>query len=273
MLVGLHARQKFTEGFVKYVVNPIAAAGWEVDLAFCHGETEQVQSSSDVLGNSTLDAIGVATYFESTVEPASTHPGHNSPEESYPQAGRIRACYLSQFASKLSSYNFVMRVRPDLEWDGPLMSPNFWSSTAFSARLRNYYGPPLTEDHFSYDYGLPRCERTTCEPGINKTETMVMDDQFFIVPRQHADAVMRFAVNPIPRVLLHCPGFHNNTNTKVACQNEWQLTQYLLDEGVPLSPFPIQACLTRVGGVQKDKQYGCGATWKLVHDCRKVWAS
>lgn len=109
---------------------------------------------------------------------------------------RLHNCYLSakEHEPPELPYNFFLRTRPDLMWEGDFLPVNKWSTTSLSTRFRVYAGSKrFTAAHQSYSrgscgYGLPANHPCAAKG----KECFIPDDQLYIVPAKLAEVVMRF---------------------------------------------------------------------------------
>jgi hypothetical protein len=219
-------------------------------------------------------------------------------DESPPENGFIRVsnCFEHFVNDNLHGYSHVVRVRPDQVWmgtpspllveggfgararmySGPLSLSNAqmscWDSTKDSQELRcgsfarcSPPGQPAAGKNLSkthgHDYVRPWCDKTEGLIQDAKTcgdECTVIDDQFFIAPREYARVAFRFGRDYKCNNVFMCPILSKWWST------EEVFTHYLVERNyVPLALVAAPACPVDKNG---DAQYDCrmkGLWWNL----------
>ena len=107
---------------------------------------------------------------------------------------RVNMCYEASMRrdgrALRATYDFFIRIRPDLVFDAPLPLPGSWSTRAVSSRARAYAGPTrFTVASMAWrpnDCGGSAASPKECE---------IMDDQFYIVPEALASTVFSFGAS------------------------------------------------------------------------------
>ena len=184
---------------------------------------------------------------------------------------RLHNCYLSAKQQEPSDrpYNFFLRTRPDLVWEGDFLPVADWSTTSVSARYRIYAGSKsFTAEHQSYShgscgYGLPADHPCAAEG----KECFIPDDILFIVPAELADVAMSFSDDnssyyedpnwcdqPHAYRLLGDSGHCNSW-----AEMHWGY--YLGRNGVEVQLLAARAWLRKHGPLP------CGNNWTTSFDC------
>eukprot|EP00416_Gambierdiscus_australes_P023794 CAMPEP_0171065976 /NCGR_PEP_ID=MMETSP0766_2-20121228/7156_1 /TAXON_ID=439317 /ORGANISM="Gambierdiscus australes, Strain CAWD 149" /LENGTH=365 /DNA_ID=CAMNT_0011522121 /DNA_START=39 /DNA_END=1133 /DNA_ORIENTATION=- len=234
--------------FAQHCLAPLPRAS--VDVFLCRAALESSKDFAQAV------VPHVATFVDSAVTPLASQRA---------QHGRLCACYLHHVEGT-TEHQFVVRARPDLMWHGSILPLDSWNTTAICARMRAYRGTDnMREEHLSYYYGSSACGFVRSrEP----RPCAVVDDQFFIVPIQHAPVVFRYGTDQATSTTPSAVLASRTRGTGIAERPSWKeqraliretieepcecmlhcpeglFTSYLTDHGVPFRPFPVQACLT-----------------------------
>ena len=244
--------------FGRHVLAPLAKqTGGPVDLFACF-ETGDALSSDlkAVLEDSGASVLWPdATLMDTSVNPNWRHRLHN--------------CYLSakQHESPDRRYNFFLRTRPDLVWEGDFLPVADWNPNRVSARYRIYAGSrKFTAENQAYSrghcgYNLPEGHGCARE-GAN---CFIPDDQLFIVPARMANVVMNYWTDD-PSDPLSYPSNWCDLPPAFCLMSgrqdmpEMNLGYYLYRNGVEMQLLAARAWLVKHGPP-------CDDTWTASFDC------
>ena len=170
-----------TRAFGRHVLRPLAQHTGSVDLFACLEQGDVL--SSDLMA--ALERSGASILWPNA-----------SLMDVTGWAQRLHNCYTFAKSHEGPSgrYDFFLRTRPDLVWEGALPPAMSWSTTSVSVRYRIYAGAKrFTAENQAYSHGSCGAGLTAGHPCAGKgKECFVPDDQLFIVPAKHADVVMSY---------------------------------------------------------------------------------
>lgn len=259
------ARAKAFDG---HVLRPLAEqTDRSVDLFACNEDAESVSPELQRI----LEGSGAAV----TLVKTSIAPYEDAKDVAFAKpwrwALRVRQCYEAT-RPNASRYDFYVRVRPDLIWDGPLPPVSTWSNKSVMMRMRDYVGPQrFTAANQVQGYGAPCGKIEPSWPCAAKgAECMIADDQLFIVPAVQACVTMNYASGAAKAyddkdwcaiAPIHRFGSRNGagcTNTAA----EMHFTYYLARNGVPMSLLAARATLL------EQQPPSRAVAWDQQLDCR-----
>ena len=242
--------------FGRHVLAPLAKqTGGPVDLFACFETGDAL--SSDL--KAALEDSGASVLW----------PDATLMETSGNWMQRLHNCYLSakQHESPDRRYNFFLRTRPDLVWEGDFLPVADWNPNRVSARYRIYAGSrKFTAENQAYSrghcgYNLPEGHGCARE-GAN---CFIPDDQLFIVPARMANAVMNFYTDDVttyPSNWCDQPPSFRLMGDSVHCvawaEMDWGY--YIYRNGVEIQLLAARAWLRKHGPP-------CDDNWTASFDC------
>ena len=246
--------------FNRHVLAPLATqTGGSVDLFACFEKGDVLSPSV----RASFERAGASVLWPNATSMDVEH-----------WTDRLHNCYLSakEHEPPERPYNFFLRTRPDLMWEGDFLPVNEWSTTSLSTRFRVYAGSKrFTAEHQSYSrascgYGLPANHPCAAKGA----ECFIPDDMHWIVPAKLAEVVMRFgphlddnSSNYQDRNWCDAPYGYRLLGDRWHCNSwaEMHLGYYLARNGVEVQLLAARAWLLKHGPLKPD------VNWTTSYDC------